>query len=244
MDRVCAAITIFFCSVYATSAPAAILQIVDNIPGTFLDISKTSSPRSLADDGETVVATSIGNDVFPAGSIVVANNGGVGFRSPPSNELSPVNEPIPSANAFGGGQAALVFWDDIDDKNGDVYVDQGPSGLIIQWHQQILTENPIATVTFQMRIFTPEEVALTGIVAQYVFSDITQVGGGASATIGYQDGGAGFGDFQLSFDTAGAVASGTVLSLTIPEPATVAFLAIGSTFVLRRRGGRRTCYSA
>lgn len=241
MGRAPAIITLVSFLVVASNSPATMLQIVDNIPGTFIDISGTSSPLSLADDGEAIISTSIGNDVFPAGSIVVANNGGVGFRSPPSNDLAPVNEPIPSINAFGGGQAALVFWDDIDDKNGDVYVEQNSSGLIIQWNQQILSANPIATVTFQLRIFTQAEVELTGIVAQYVFSDITEVGGGASATIGYQDGGAGFGDFQYSFDTAGAVASGTVLSLTIPEPATIAFLAIGSTVVLRRRVGRRTC---
>ena len=42
-------------------------------------------------------------------------------------------------------------------------------------------------------------------------------GAGASATIGYQDGNAGFGDVQFSFGSAGAVSNGSVLSLLI-EP--------------------------
>ena len=57
-----------------------------------------------------------------------------------------------------------------------------------------------------------------------IFEDIEQPGveGGVGATIGYQDGGAGFGDFQWSFNTAGAVANGTVLSLVLTDsvPAT------------------------
>lgn len=104
----------------------------ENIPGVFEDISNRP-PLEIGDDGEVELFTSPGNLVFPAGGAVVANNGGVRFGVSPDTNLAPDNEPIPSVAAFGGGQAVLVYWDDLDDKDGDVFVSQDTGDLIVQW---------------------------------------------------------------------------------------------------------------
>lgn len=197
------------------------LNIVDNLAGFFEDIS-TSTPLVLGNDEELVVGTTIGNVVFPAGSVYVADNGGAAFRDPPGTDLAPVNEPIPSLAAFGGGQVLFVYWDDFDDKDGDVFLSEKTGDLIIQWHNRLLGGAQTGTARVQLKVFG--SIGPSGIVAQLIFDDIQQPGveGGASATIGYQDGGAGFGDFQWSFNTADAVANGTVLSLVLTDsvPAT------------------------
>lgn len=192
------------------------LRIVDNLPGTFIDISQTGgTPLMLGDDQEVVVVgTDIGNAVFPTDSIVVANNGGLGFRNPPSNDLAPLNGPIPSSTAFGGGQAALAFWDDIDDKEGDVFYAKLKDRIVVQWNNRNIAGTP-NTATFQIQIFGASAGGSDTLFAQFLYVDIEQPvsDGGVSATIGYQDGGSGFGDFEWSSDIAGAVRDGTVLSL-------------------------------
>jgi len=244
MQRSCVFhIAVIFCEL-APLVHGQQLHIVNNLPGLFEDIS-TSTPFFLGNDEEVVVGTTIGNVVFPAGTVIVADNGGVAFRNPPSADLAPINEPIPSAAAFGGGQTLLVYWDDFDDKDGDVFLSQERDTLIIQWHNRSLGGAPTATATVQLKVFG--EIGPSGIVAQLIFDDIQQPGveGGVGATIGYQDGGAGFGDFQWSFNTAGAVANGTVLSLVLtnPVPATsqwtlvimlISLLVAGTVIVCRR----------
>lgn len=211
------------------------LSIVDDRPGSFIDISASGQPLNLADDQELFITTTLGNLVFPAGNALVSNNGGVGFGIGTKLPLEPLNEPIPSANAFEGGQSTLAFWDDIDDKDGDVFYLPLADRIIFQWHNRLIGSNPLTTVRFQIQIF--DENAPDGLLAQYVYDDIEGAGaqGGLGATIGYQDGGAGFGDFQWSFNAANAVANGTVLSLVIPEPATLMLLATAGLLAARRR---------
>lgn len=207
-------------AVIAANGRAQTLQIVDHLPGKFIDIAETGgTPLHLGDDEEVEIGTLPGNIVFLTGTVVVGNNGGIGF-CPPDNDLAAVNQAIPSDDAFGGGQGVLLFWDDIDDKEGDVYFLLEEDRLIVQWSDRNLAGTS-DTVDFQVQIFFgagPED-----IIAQYLFADIEQprAGGGVSASIGYQDGGAGFGDFQWSFDTADSVGNGTVLSLILVHSHTV-----------------------
>ena len=236
----------------AANAGAEQLRIVDNLPGQFIDISVTGgTPLGLSDDEEVELLTSpIGNDVFPSDFTIIANNGGLAFRNPASIDLTPLNESIPSSNAFGGGQAALAFWADIDDKCGDVYFEFQSDRLIVQWNNRNI-DGTADTLTFQIQIFDQSAIGPNQIVAQYLFTDVEQTrpGGGASATIGYQDGGAGFGDVQWSFNTPGAVSNGTVLSLVTtysePIPSTswwaiglvcLAILGLGIAVLRRLRG--------
>ena len=231
----------------AVNSYAQPLLIVDDLPGVFVDISDGSNALMLGDDDEVEIigsGSAMGNVVFPLERILVANNGGLGFRDPLDTDLAPLNEPIPSNNAFGGGQAALAFWDDIDDKFGDVFFSQFEDRTIVQWNDRNIA-GTADTVRFQIQIF--EGAGPGGIVAQYLFDDIEQPGsgGGLGATIGYQDGGTGFGDVLWSFDTADAVSDGMVLSLVLtPEPSTLMLLVLGGMGLMNRRsssiGHRRT----
>ena len=217
------------------------LTIVDNIPGEFMDISPDGTgkgiPLNLGDDDSVVIPTrSVGNDVYPIGRdrrVVVANNGGVGFNVP-NLFLFPFNQQIPSEDAFGGGTSALVFWDDIDAKEGNVYWQDVGETLIVQWHKRDFGDRD--TAIFQLQIFGITDAGPFDVYAQFIYKDIEQTrpGGGVSATIGHQDGPGQFNDFEWSFNTAGAVSDNTVLSV-IPEPATGVLLALVSLGLIRRR---------
>lgn len=240
---------------------AGSLSLVDDLPGSFIDISLTGgTPLNLADDEEVSIGTFPGSLVFPAGNVVVANNGGIGFGNVTVTDLAALNEPIPSGNAFVGGQATLAFWDDIDDKEGDVFFAEFNDRLIVQWNNRPLAADPLQTVRFQIQVFL--SAGPGDVFAQFLFDDVAGAGGAAGATIGYQDGDAGFGDVQWSFNTAGAVTDGTVLSLVMSEPNThavpfmsdtgtvtmilvllatgVAVVGRGRRVAVFRRGGSRT----
>jgi hypothetical protein len=217
----------------ASAAHAQVLSIVDNLPGEFTDISRTGTPLNLSGNLEAQINTTIGNQVFSAGRVIVGNNGGLGF-DPFDPELAPDNEPLPSNAAFGGAQGALAFWDNINNVVGDVFWQEIGNTLIVQWHNNTF-QGSQDTSRFQIKIGEPARGPVT-VFAQFIYDDIEQprAGGGISATIGYQDGGAGFNDVQWSFNTAGAVSNGTVLSL-VPEPGSAALLAMGMLGLLRKR---------
>jgi len=216
-------------------ASAQTLEIVDDLPGEFVDITELGAEAlHLSADLSAEITTSIGNAVFPAGRVVVGNNGGLGF-DPPDDFLAPLNEEIPSDNAFGGGKAGLVFWDDIGNDVGDPYWLELGDRVIIQWHDSHF-EDSEDTARFQIQIFDLGAPGPPSIYGQFIYDDIEQPrpDGGASATIGYQNGGVGFNDVQWSFNTPGAVANGTVLSI-IPEPSTVVLVGFGAFALIRRR---------
>jgi len=220
----------------AAAAWAGPLTIVKTLPGFFDDIGTSGINLNIKGDESAVINTTIGNLVFPAGRVAVSNNGGAGF-APPDDKLDPVNEPIPSNKAFGKGQSALAYWDDIGNDVGGVRWQQKRTDagdvLIIQWHNRLLEGTP-DQVRFQIKIFS--DPGPDSIYAQFIYDDIERpaANGGVSATIGYQDGGAGFNDVQWSFNTAKAVANATVLSV-VPEPQTLGLLALGMLVLARRR---------
>ncbi len=192
--------------------------------GPFVDIEASGLPLNLPDDGEVdIIATFPGNVIFLPGLVVVGQNGGMAFGQKTVTDLAPDNQEIPSGEAFIGSQAALAFWDDIDDKEGGVFflelVDDPQLGtrLVVQWNYHNF-DGAGSTLRFQVHILQNTEP--TGTYSQY-FYDIEgpAIGAGASATIGYQDGSTGYGDLQYSFNLVNAVTDGTVLSLIVPEPA-------------------------
>ena len=231
---------------WATHLAASIpISIVNNLPGTFVDISNAGTLLSIPSDGSTVVSSGgVGNLLFPPGNIVVAENGGLGFQNPPDNNLPPVNTPIPSVTIFGGGQAILGYYSNImacPGKMGGVYQATTSTSEIIQYHGMCVPGalrggNP-DLVDFEIKIFN-NPIPAPGIFAQIIYADIQRPGpnGGAIATIGYQDDALGNNDFQWSFNTAGSVMDGTVLSI-VPEPASAILVALLG-WVLARRPDR------
>jgi hypothetical protein len=217
----------------AASAPAQ-LVIVDTEPGIFIDISESGIGLGISGDEEAPISTPISNAVFPGGEVWVGNNGALGFGELPDTNLPALNEPIFNNAAFGGGQALCGFWDDIDDTYGDIYYENREDVLIVQWDGKEFADST-DTVTFQLQIFDGVRGG-NPIYAQMIYVDVQQprADGGGSATIGYQDGGAGFNSVEWSYNTSGAVSNGTVLSL-IPEPASLLLVIIGGLAAGRRR---------
>ncbi len=212
----------------ALLAESAVGQLVHFIEepgaGPFLDIEAMGQPLDLPDDGEVgILETFSGNFIFRPGLVVVGQNGGMSFGQQTETNLGPDNQEIPSGAAFKGSQAALAFWDDIDDKEGDVFfaelVDDPQLGtrLIVQWNYHNF-DGAGSTLRFQVHIL--ENTQLTGTYSQYFYEiQGPATGAGVSATIGYQDGSTGYGDLQYSFNLLDAVTDGTVLSMIVPDPA-------------------------
>ncbi len=212
----------------ALLAQSAVGQLVHFIEepdaGPFVDIEGVGQPLNLPNDGEVdIIDTFPGNGIFLPGLVVVGQNGGVAFGQLTISPLAPLNQEIPSSEAFIGTQAALAFWDDIDDKEGGVFfvqlVDDPQLGtrLIVQWNYHNF-DGAGSTLRFQVHIL--QNTAPTGTYAQYFYDiDGPAAGAGASATIGYQDGSTGYGDLQYSFNLLDAVTNGTVLSLIVPDTA-------------------------
>ncbi len=211
-------------------AAASPIDFVDQIPGTFIDISGTGTNLHLHGEDEAEITTTIGNGLLPAGRVVVANNGGIAF-DPPDTNLPPDNEPLRIDDAFGGGQALFAYWDDIGNDVGGVFFQEQGDVLIVQWQGRSVGLGNEPRATFQIQIFAPSEA--TTPYFQFLYRSINAVGGGASATIGYQDGGAGFNDELWSFNTPGAVADGTVLTV-LPEPASLIGLGLAALLSPRR----------
>lgn len=228
MRRMLRGVALWCIWVTGGGATAASISFVGNLPGTFIDISATGTNLHLGDEDEAEIFTTIGNTLLPAGRVIVANNGGVGF-DPPDTDLPPNNEPIRDDSVFGGGQALLAYWDDIGNDVGGVFYQEQGNTLIIQWENRAIGGTRDVRVTFQIQIF--EQTEATTPYFQFLYKNISAAGGGASATIGYQDGGAGFNDETWSYNTPGAVSDNGVLTV-VPEPAAAL---LGWPAVMRRR---------
>lgn len=161
------------------------LQLVrSNASAAFIDISSTGTALNLTDDGEATVTTTIGNSLFPAGSVTIGNNGGIVAGS--GKDLDYANTNLPNAAL---GTALLPFWDDLDSDYGNVYWQQltigGIGALVVQWQNRPHYNSQASGATFQVQIF-----ASGPSLARLAYKDVVfgsqPVDNGASATIGVQ----------------------------------------------------------
>jgi hypothetical protein len=201
----------------ALAAPAsADIQLVEFLPGTFVDISATGTNIVPVNDGEFDIVTTVGNSLFPAGPARISVNGGVRFSQAGqlNGDLAPTNESLPSALAFNGSRALFPYWDDFISTNGAFIFGsiqhQEVNGVyIIQWTNVKLQSAALQDrITFQLQI-----PSTGGVRARFVYDDILGIAnGGGSATIGYQATTAA--DMaQHTFNAPLGVTNGTVLSL-------------------------------
>jgi hypothetical protein len=196
--------------------PAATCMFVSNLPGTWIDISATGTALNLGDDIEVDISTTIGNSTFPSGSVRVGSNGGVRFGGT-GLDLGIVNAALPSTAAFSiTSQSLLGFWDDINTVGGtvgNIYWQETQGRLIVQWDDAGFFGAPSSErITFQIQV----PGGAGNVKAQFLYQDVSgsRADNGASATIGYQAGTpANQNDVQWSFNTAGSVMNGSVLSL-------------------------------
>jgi subtilisin-like proprotein convertase family protein len=186
-------------------------QIVSNVPGTYLDITATGAYYNLGDDGTTDITSSIGNGLFPAGPVRISNNGAVAWGN--TGFIPFTNAAIPSAGLAGGGMAIAPYWDDLytwpNVPGQGVYVQESSGTLYITWNVgHILVTDSSGIVQLQVPSSGP---ALAQFIYQNVSSYGTNQNNGASATVGFQTSASA--GVQYSFNAAGAVQNGMVLSI-------------------------------
>ncbi|MCA9257780.1 MAG: PPC domain-containing protein [Planctomycetales bacterium] len=153
-----------------------------NAPGAFVDISSTGTRLAISDDGAVRITTTVGNSLFPAGTVTISNNGGIIAGN--ASALSALNSPLPEASI---GVALLPYWADIDSDTGAVYWQErlvnGQQALIVQWNERPMYPNTGAG-TFQVILFAsgPE-------LARFAYRDVDfspAASFGSQATIGIQ----------------------------------------------------------
>jgi hypothetical protein len=196
----------------------------------FVDISTTCTALASGDDNVIPITTTIGNALFPAGPVLISNNGmmvagvmsgGIDFTnsslfgSPPF----PQNLDVPQL----GTAYLMPFWDDLQPLSGaentTVYWQELGGVLYVMWKNEgHFPRVPGQTVTFEVQVFQNPPSCGPGI--QYLYVD-TVFGGtqasadhGASATIGYVGADAlNFTTLQLSFNSA-TVNDGSTVSIS------------------------------
>ncbi len=180
----------------------------------FVDISGTGTALGLDDDEEASVSTTVGNDVFPAGTITIGNNGVVAAGA--GVQVSAGNAALPSTDF---GTALIPFWDDIDDETGDVYWEEtvidGVSALIVQWNDRphFASTGGVGEVTFQVQVFESGPVPVRYAYSDVTFGDAT-FDFGASATIGYQSSST---TGEAFIQNSPSVFGGDVIDITVGE---------------------------
>lgn len=198
------------------SGAHAQLQFVQNVPGTFINIKNLPGriALNLAGDDEAIITTTVGNAFYPAGTVVVGNNGGIGFDPPTDNNLGPIPGPLPNLNAFGGDCPALLpYWADIGNHVGNVYwIELNNNKLIVQWEFKRFECCPLApAVTFQCQINGNSRDC---VFAQFLYESIetAPANGGENAAIGTQFH-VGLTSLNWSDHAPFAVSNSTVLSI-------------------------------
>jgi hypothetical protein len=195
--------------VFISTTALAQYQILSNIPGTYLDITATGTYYNLGDDGTADITSAVGNGLFPAGSHRISNNGAVAWGSTGATAFT--NATIPSGSLGGGGLALAPYWDDLYTwaSPQGVYVLEQAGTLYITWHVGHIN-NSSGTGIVQLQVHSAGNS-----LAQFIYQDVGSYGTGlnfgASATVGFQTSASS--GIQYSFNTPGAVANGTVLSI-------------------------------
>jgi len=199
------------------------LQIVNNLPGTFINIKNLPGriALNLAGDEEATITTTVGNSFYPAGTVIVGNNGGIGFN-PPQIDLGNMPGPLPNFNAFGAGVSLLPYWSDIGNHVGNVYwIELNNNKLIVQWDFKRFECCPLSpAVTFQCQVNSAAGFR-DCVYAQFLYDSIetSPALGGDNAAIGTQFIEVGsVGAITWSSATPFAVSNGTVLSVVCKPP--------------------------
>ncbi len=219
------------------SGAAAQVTIVNNIAGSFIDISGTGTSLNLGDDAQVTIPSAITSNFFGTNIVTVSNNMAVGFGpAAASGSAGPVNTPIPDSSLFGGQQSVAVMWDNPGPGTGgtsNVFYQEFSDSYVIQWNM-LPKGDPGNTATIQLQVFGGAARRDT-IFAQWLFQDVEQSGVRDFATIGYQSGiDTQRNSVQWSFNDPEAIQNGTVLTLTL-VPTPPAMLALAGLLPLARR---------
>ncbi len=185
--------------------------IVNDVQGTFVDISGTGTALSFAnlDDGTAAFTSTVTNALVSNPNLYACTNGTI---SDTDTFTAYGNTALP---ALGPTLALFPFWDDLYlNPPGAVYVQSivqgGINVQIIQWNQVMsypCCTNPVGT--FEVKIFDSGPTLVQFLYADVAFAGSSNGNGnGASATIGAQWSG-GFSQYSSNF---ASIQSGSVLS--------------------------------
>lgn len=224
----------------AGSAAFGQLAIVNNMAGSYMDISTTGTPLNLTDDGQTTLITGINSTIFGTNVVTISNNMAVGFGNAASGGTAPpTNTTLPSPSFFGGNQAVAVLWDNPGPGTGamsGVFYQEFADMYVIQWNM-LPKGDPGSTATVELQVFGGS--ARRGeVFAQWLFQDVEQSGVRRFGTVGYQSGiDSQFNDILYSIDENNVefIRNGTVLTLTTAVPAPGALLVMLGLAPLSRR---------
>jgi hypothetical protein len=192
---------------------------------TFVEIALTGTALTGAFDDTALGFTStVGNDLFPAGPVVVTTNGYIVAGASPGNAYF-ANGPITSTTTgvdlgytiFDRGICA--WWDDLwasAAPDTTLYWQEIAGVLYIQYQHIGHFQFNSGTIKFQVQIVqnTCGEARIHLVYPDAAFG-IGTLDFGASATVGYV-GGSAQDNAQWSFDTPSSIPNG--LSLTITKP--------------------------
>jgi len=208
--------------------------------GTFIDISTSGTALlGAGDDSAHGFTSTIGNDLLPAGPIVVTSNGYIVAGALPGSSIFSNSAITATSNGTQFGYAATnkvlcPFWDDLyasGAPNATLYWQEIAGMLIIQW--QNVGAYPTSSAaggpgaTFQVQVIGGGCGQINMIYPDATFGGAQAANdNGASATVGYV-GGAGA-NGQYSFDTAGSIPDGTSLTVKAFAQAWSSPLGIGS----------------
>ncbi|MFA6044270.1 MAG: hypothetical protein WC718_04750 [Phycisphaerales bacterium] len=221
------------------SAAFGQVVIVNDMAGTFVDISTTGTPLNLTDDGQVTINSGIISAFFGTNVVTVSNNMAVGFGNfAAANTAGPVNTPIPSPALFGGGQSVAVLWDNPGPGTGglsNVFYQEFADSYVIQWNMLPKGDSG-STATMELQVFGGA-ARRDNVFAQFLYADVEQSGVRNVGTIGYQSGiDTQRNSVQYAFNDVEAIQNGTVLTLTLaPSPGALLVFAGVLPFARRRR---------
>jgi hypothetical protein len=200
--------------------------------GSFFDISTTGTALlNAGDDSAHGFVSTVGNDLLPAGNIVVTSNGYVVSGATPGSSYFGNGAILPTSNGTLVGYAATnkvlcPFWDDlyaVGAPNATIYWQEIGGVLIIQWQNigHFATSSAAGgpAITFQIQVIggTCGPQLINMIYPDATFGGVQAANdNGASATVGYI-GGTAATNFQYSLNTVGSIPDGTSLAVTAPS---------------------------
>ena len=174
-----------FLSLCLLATVASGQTITNAYPGTFVDISSTGTAITQSDDSTHTIVTTVGNGLFPAGTVTIDANGhvasGVGTASHIEADIRPTGVPTGLSATCNG--ILCAFWDDLYPNASNpsrIFWQEIAGVLYIQWDKvNHFSDTTVgASITFQVQIYSAPASSAPWI--QYIYPDATFAGSIAS----------------------------------------------------------------
>jgi len=216
---------LFVASILAATAIGQALTIndTDTSPLGFVDLSMTGGTPIPDVQGNSShhIVTTIGNTLFPAGDVLIADDGVViaGLTSGAVYAHMPIGTSgIPSGLPAGGDAYIAAYWDNFNSlpgmQNSTIWWQEFSGTLIIMW-KDVAYSPPVAgeTITFEIQIRPASLDCGPSIQLLYLetfFGPGHPGNDGQSATIGYASP---LANAPWSYNSSSSISNGNTLSI-------------------------------